>query len=283
VQKGWVVKEWSRERERVRLAEAPTIAIEARPTNPVVEFLGTVLDVLHYGLPKTHDADVLTKKLRTIVAGQGYVLRDDGIHLLVEEDPEGFTRATDRSSVDLSTAPARWTGDGSAEITLSRRSRVSESSVSSRRVRQSTSQAAGELVKSLEGSPDVQEAPTRESPDSMQVLSEIVTWKEASPTGRVSRQHAFIGVDDAMLEIDVRRPAGDAQDVRSRLLIYRFMRGLRIQKDDVSYLTTDEWYEKRFGWTAPLRYNAFFSLLSSVAFAALLLAIAGWRLSRIDF
>lgn len=283
VQGIWVTSEWGREREHARAAELPAVAIEARPSNPVLDFLGLVLNSLHYSLPKTHDADVLTKKLRTIVAGRGYVLRDDGIHLRVEEDPEGFRMTTEGGSVDLSKAPARWTGDGSAEIALSRRSRVVDATSSSRRVRQSTSQAAGELVKSLEGSPDVQGAPTRESPESMQVLSEIVRWIEASPGGKVAREHVFIGVDDSMLELDVRRPAGDEQNLRSKFVVFRFMRGLRIQKDDVTFLGKDEWYEKRFGWTAPLRYNAFFSLLSSLAFAAILLGISCWRLSRIDF
>jgi hypothetical protein len=61
------------------------------------------------------------------------------------------------------------------------------------------------------------------------------------------------------------------------------MKGVRVERDEVSFLGKDEWYEKRFGWTAPLRFNAFFSLLSSFAFAALMLGISAWRLSRIDF
>jgi hypothetical protein len=285
VQKIWVTGQWAREREHARFADAPEASARAEAEkSPILVFLGDTLSVLHYALPKTHDADVLTKKLRTIVAGKGSVVRDDAIHLVVADDPSGYRLATDRGSVDLSKTPARWIGEGSSEITLSRRSRTNEAGSSSRRGRQSTSQAATELVKTLENSSSIVAGSlTRESPDSMQLLSEIVRWNETGPAGSVGRQHAFIGVDDWMVEVDVRQPGADAQSLRDKVEVLRFMMGVRVEKDDVSFLGQEEWYEKRFGWTAPLRFNAFFSLLSSIAFAALMLGISAWRLSRIDF
>jgi hypothetical protein len=42
-------------------------------------------------------------------------------------------------------------------------------------------------------------------------------------------------------------------------------------------------YGERFGWRAPLPYNAWLSLGSTLAFAGLVLALAWWRLLRIDF
>jgi hypothetical protein len=47
----------------------------------------------------------------------------------------------------------------------------------------------------------------------------------------------------------------------------------------------DPWkvYGKRFGWRAPLAYNAWLSLGTTLAFAGLVLACAWWRLARIDF
>jgi hypothetical protein len=62
-----------------------------------------------------------------------------------------------------------------------------------------------------------------------------------------------------------------------------FVDGLKPERDTALELDADDWYERRFGWTAPLKYNAFFSLASSILFAALMLFIARWRLSRIDF
>jgi hypothetical protein len=277
----WTLQEWKGERQSSTDADAPSAALQARvKDNALVRVLGATLDGLHYSLPKTHDADVLTKKLRTVVAGREYVLRDEAVKFVVEADPEGFKRTSEGGSVDLTQSPANWV-QGESEITLSRRSRTKEGEGSSRRSRQSTSQAASELVKSLAGAPTVQGEPKRESPDSLQLLSEIVTWTETGPNGPIARQHAFIGVEDWMIELDARQPS--SQDLRSMATVRRFMRGMRVLQDNVRFLGTAEWYENRFGWTSPLRFNAFFSLLSSIAFAALMLLISSWRLSRIDF
>jgi hypothetical protein len=45
----------------------------------------------------------------------------------------------------------------------------------------------------------------------------------------------------------------------------------------------EEWYENRFDWDAPWRYNIFFSVGSSLAFVLVTLALGTWRLKRIDF
>jgi hypothetical protein len=43
------------------------------------------------------------------------------------------------------------------------------------------------------------------------------------------------------------------------------------------------WYDDRFDWDAPLAFNAWFSIGSSLAFVAVMLLFGFWRLSRIDF
>jgi len=47
--------------------------------------------------------------------------------------------------------------------------------------------------------------------------------------------------------------------------------------------TQVNWYEKQLSFDAPLRFNLFFSIGSSLAFAALMLALGWWRLTRIEF
>ena len=54
-------------------------------------------------------------------------------------------------------------------------------------------------------------------------------------------------------------------------------------RDAASSLEAGPWYESRFGWTAPVQHNAFVSLATSFAFLVVMLGIATWRLSRIDF
>ncbi len=47
--------------------------------------------------------------------------------------------------------------------------------------------------------------------------------------------------------------------------------------------TEGTWYSKQLALDAPLRFNLFFSIGSSVAFALLMLALGWWRLTRIEF
>ncbi len=48
-------------------------------------------------------------------------------------------------------------------------------------------------------------------------------------------------------------------------------------------LDPQAWRERQFGWTAPVAHNAFASIGSTLAFCAALMAIALWRLRRMDF
>lgn len=43
------------------------------------------------------------------------------------------------------------------------------------------------------------------------------------------------------------------------------------------------WHAERFGWTSAWKFNAFYSLGSSLAFIAAVLGFCAWRLRRIDF
>ena len=45
----------------------------------------------------------------------------------------------------------------------------------------------------------------------------------------------------------------------------------------------DTWYRDQLRLDAPLRFNILFSVGSSLLFAAAVLALGAWRLSRMDF
>jgi predicted exporter len=45
----------------------------------------------------------------------------------------------------------------------------------------------------------------------------------------------------------------------------------------------DDPHSREFGWSAAWRHNAWFSIATTAAFIVLTLALAGWKLSRIDF
>ncbi len=287
----WTLKEYGTEVERLRTesAEDDTDMLQGSQTNPAVKFLAAVLDGFHYVLPKTNDADVLTKQLRKAVAGGDFVIEDPGGKLAVVHDPDALARGTTEREVDLSASPATWTasegGREVARLTLGRKLRTVEkkSGDKVRTVRTSASTAANELVKSLNARTDLEGKPTRSTPLSDGAVRELVSWKERRDGALVARDHAFLPLDDWMYEIDVAADAGWYERNSQADALQEFFRALKPQRDRAGDIPPDEWYERRFGFGGPTKYNAIFSLSTSIAFAALMLLIARWRLSRIDF
>ncbi|HVS10964.1 MAG TPA: hypothetical protein VMS76_13935, partial [Planctomycetota bacterium] len=110
------------------------------------------------------------------------------------------------------------------------------------------------------------------------VRGERFAWLEGEPP-RVHRIFAFHG-GGFRFEVEAEGPADWMQSAEALEAEKTFLRSFEVHDDDDNPFSL---YEHRFGWTAPLKYNAFFSIGSSLAFAAAMLALGWWRLSRIDF
>lgn len=292
----WMTSEYGR--EQVQAAESEDRGDPAAPQKQpqaILVFLGQVLDTLHYTLPKTTDADVLTRKLRTVVARRSTALHDEGAKLSIDSDPQGLTRDPRAATLDLLQTPAVWTskrpdGTETGQLSLSRRSRLVErpppagrKDEKPRTTRQSTNQAANEFLKTLEGRPGIAAPPTKEHRSEGTLSFEVVSWTETEPGGTFARERLFCGVEDWMYELDVRARVDSGEEFVREMHLRRFLEGWHVDQDDARFLDPKSWYELRFGWGAPLKFNAFFSLFSSFAFAVLMLAIATWRLGRTDF
>jgi ABC-type transport system involved in multi-copper enzyme maturation permease subunit len=292
----WIGKEWATERQTSERENAGPDAVQQLEAGlPILKFLHVTLDGLHYALPKTNDADVLTRKLRTVVAGRSTVLFDEAGKLEIDRNPEGFSLETAGGTVDLLRTPTIWVSKGpdgmeTARITLSRRSRLLERlppnarpDEKPRTVHQSTGQAASEFLKSLEGRAGIVGTPDKQHEPSVRVSGDLVRWSEDGATGRLVRQRMFFSVDDWMYELDVTLNQAETRLGERETRAGQFMDGVRVVRTEAAYVDPKEWYEARLGWTAPIKFNAFFSILSSLAFAILMLAAAAWRLARIDF
>ena len=59
-----------------------------------------------------------------------------------------------------------------------------------------------------------------------------------------------------------------------------FLRGLHL---GARLVAPDDWYKEQFDWDSEWRYNAFFSIGTSLAFALLCLMFSAYRLNRYDF
>lgn len=291
----WVVKEHSQERDRQKV-EASDADPDAKPStpSPIVAVLTTVLDGFHYVLPKTNDAEVITQQLRRAVGAPENVLLDRAGKLAVTREPEGFGRSPAELEVDLERAPATWIskrmdGGEAARITLSRRSRLlDETDKSGNRKRQSANQAAAELLRATEKRVDLASKPQRERRPGKALGVEFVSWVEKGERGDVERVRAFLPLESAMFEIDASAASGELGSAKGEALdlltrVAEFTDGFKPAQESALFLEPEPWYAKVFGWSAPLKYNAAFSIASSLLFAALMLGIAQWRLSRIDF
>lgn len=286
----WVFKEHSRASAQ-EAAEAEDDA-EAREKlaaydAPLLSTLVVALDTAHFVLPKTRDADVLTTQLRRAVTGPEFALEDANGNLSFEREPDGLVRASAEHVVDLSARPVEWIaareGIQYARITASRHSRIVERSGKPRPARTPDSAAAREFLRVLEGRKDLPGKPVLERDMSIPSVRSLVKWTEKAGDGLVDHVRAFYGNGDWMYEFDFEartdwKPRADSFDT-----FRRFLAGVAPQRKTAAELRPDEWYPKRFGFGAPLRYNAAFSLGTSIAFGLVMLLIACWRLSRIDF
>jgi ABC-type transport system involved in multi-copper enzyme maturation permease subunit len=302
VQSLWVANEHHSERERVsretRVQDPErAAAIETKSDDTVIALLRLSIQTMHYALPKTNDAEILTRKLRSAVSPRNARVTDREGNLCVEENPDDFT-LEHGGELDLSKEPARWIardahGVEEGRIELSRRSRVIEKTPGDARGskpgaepkvrRQFASDAATELARSLLIRPEVKVKPTRGRDRVGALGAETVTWTERGDAHDVARQHTFFTSGDWMFELDISLRAGwlteDQRDERIGMFLARFTPA----EPNAISLNQADWYARQLTWSAPLRYNVLFSIGSSFAFCLAMLALAWWKIARIDF
>jgi ABC-type transport system involved in multi-copper enzyme maturation permease subunit len=301
VQGIWVASEHGSERDRasrearVQDSERPA-AVEAKPDDTVIALLRLFVQTAHYILPKTNDAEILTHKLRTAVSPKEVRVRDREANLEIDADPQGFT-LENGGELDLSKDTVSWVakdaqGAEQGRIELSRRSRVFEKppadvrgkpGAEPRVRRQFASDAATELARSLLTRPEVKVKPTRGRDRVGAMGAETVSWTEMRDGKEVARQHTFFTTGDWMLEIDASLRAGWlTEDERAERMGAFFARFAPIEPNAIT-LSQAEWYARQLTWDAPLRFNVLFSIGSSISFCVAMLALAWWKIARIDF
>ncbi|MBI5365329.1 MAG: ABC transporter permease [Planctomycetes bacterium] len=319
VHSSWLVKSFFQESEAADAVRAELEHSGTEETGEVVKptaqesespwimrMLMTTLDSLHYALPKTSDADYLTKKLRKAVEGEPWRIVDDDSKLSVTELPEGFEivePSGGRLHVDASKQPIVFVARGehgeAGRIEIARKTRIVErpdtSGKGARTRKLSTQMVADALVehaKRAEGLVgDV--AIEKTTVDGLYALA--VHWTAGGQNHTV---HVMTSNDWA-LEIAThfavewkptlggrrRGPPEPGErgvvEEQARLLRH-FLGGVRIARQ-VDVPNPEEWYEKRFTWSAPLSSNIAFSIGSSLLFIALMLGCAWWKLRRIEF
>jgi ABC-type transport system involved in multi-copper enzyme maturation permease subunit len=238
-------------------------------------FVVTV-DTLHYALPKTTDTTLIARDLRTRIENADKDYIDDDTTLTVAAVPAGFAREQ-RSSLNhggLLWIARHPSGLGEAHWTLKKE-----------KARDTGSRTAivKALKKRLDDDPNVPATDRKsEHSDISGHPAERMQWTEKrGDESRLRRQWAFQD-GEYMFTLDYDAELAWAQGEAQEHSAQVFVAGLRFA-DDVQANPLESDYEKRFGWHSELKYNAWFSIGSTLAFIAVVLALGWWKLSRTDF
>ena len=230
----------------------------------------TTLDVLHYTLPKTADATLIAQKLRHQIKYKGYELLEEATGLQIQAPPAGFTRQG--TAADLDGKGVVWLpagGEDGRSITLRRQPAQR---------RAGASDAIRAEVASRPGASAITTSNKRIAGKNTIRLE----WTEE--TAERTRRHRIdifrAGPSDYLLEV-VGEPEWFEDPLRAKP-VEEFIELIAFGKGPNSD-NPMEYYDYRFGWTAPLKYNIFFSIGSTLAFLLVVLGLAWWRLEHVDF
>lgn len=271
--------------EEVRTTAAP----DDEPST-FVRVLVFTLDVFHYVLPKTTDADYLAKRLRGAIDAP--LFRDDETRVAVFRLPEGAEELDPTARV-VATVPqvigervwaARVVGTDATYSLWSRPGADEEVERGGRtRVRrESSSKAAAALRDALQPDGEVQRDGVRfgSSSAGSPIGATLLRWRQGGEDAPRALVAAVFRSGDRIYTALLDAGPAEASEERLDELWRRF--DVRAGLDDVT-ANDANWYAKRFGFDSELRYNAFFSLGSSLAFTVLMLFLGWLRLSRIEF
>lgn len=291
----WEVKE-REQAERSELIELRNRKAEGADVfDRVAYYAGIAVDLAHFTLPKTNDASLIAKRLRQRLSDEGPELYDSEADLTVIIAPEGFERESD----DLTGTGALWLdASRDASVRLKRRPYQGEQDLEGRYGRDwrhvLVDSGVDPLLASLRADPQVEELLLTRSrrgswtddeawQDSDRSVADRTTAALAWQRGQRAYETVFFGdYPQWLYSIESEAPLEvftDPEFVRARRGFEASFQFNREHREE----GPRSWYEKRFDWNAPLPFNIWFSILSSLAFALAVLGLAGWRLARIDF
>jgi hypothetical protein len=280
IHRSWIAYKYSSAEQEVVAQEAKASGEEApnAERGGVLGLLTSTLNLVHHVLPKTTDADLIVNNLRETIQGELAVLEDPSLGARISELPEELQLIGEGGQRSLRQSPWTWRWTRGAEelgeISVHAESRTI-AQADGRNKRKSARVSAREFLATL----PTQAQAVQKQLNVGRFGGEFVRWQ----TEEQVQIRSWTSVDDDFLIGEVRASvnAGSASEVEHQL--ERVLSRLEFQRDDPRALSAEDWYKRRLSWTSPWYYNYAYSILSSLLFAALLLAVSCWRLSRIDF
>lgn len=247
-------------------ARNPEKSIPDADESPAYSMLRTGLTAYHVLAPKSRDATRMAKSWRKRFEATPE-FRDADLGLDVLEPPPGFKREP-RSSFEgegltwLAPHP-----EGSGEASWKLRSQDME-------VIGSRSGMVKKLRKELSVDPVRGDISGR--------YTDRFEWVEDRGGEKRLRRRWVFQINSRILTLDYDAEATWARDVEQENNAQKFVASIRIE-DALSQQMTGADYDAYFGWNEPWRFNAWFSILTTVGFIVFVLALGIGRLKRIDF
>ncbi len=266
VHTGWQIKEWQQTRHKIEISAGE--ATEGDDPSTLMNGMLATLDVLHYTLPKTSDAVVISQSLRRAIAERGLAFKDEKSGLKINVAPKGFESQSVGDS-DLPTL-AIWTQPkGPGKITLKRWG------YRERRRREAVKELDAKLADM--GIKEVRKEDDRMLGNDAQQRR----WSEPRGEQSIDRETLFFNGTGYLYSLEFELPEGyrGDQDHNEELREFQFS----FNQEGGNPNSPDKFFQVQASWTAELKYNLWFSVGSTLAFIALLLGLANWKLSRIDF
>jgi ABC-type transport system involved in multi-copper enzyme maturation permease subunit len=239
----------------------------AEPTSAASAVFGVVLDAYHLIGPKNGDGARIAKALRERLDYVEPEFVDEELGLTIDASPEGFQREP-RSA--LRQEGLTWLAphpDSGGEATW--------------RIKAESVERAGELSavsKALRKELGVDSKPTIIG----KVTGRRFEWTEQRGQESRLRRRWLVQVNDELLTVDYDAEAAWAAREESERMARAFTSGWLLEGDAKRRARAAS-YDDLFTWDAPWRFNAVLSILTTLLFIALTLALGWWKLSRIDF
>ena len=277
---GWMAKEMFQDAEGrgARLSVEADLErgdAQAQPGEPEqksawVKAAFVALDTARVVLPKTTDAGLIARKLRRDVELSYAELFDPEGGLLIQGPPEGWERRAGAEA--LSGEGALWVLDaGTASLRLTRRDEGELSRI----------RAARDLRRELEGRADVRDVEDQRGRIADTTTSRV-DWVVDGPDGERAHRAHFLPGSGCLYRLEIEGTRAWRDDTAADEVVQRFVEGMSFNQSSFASDPATR-FENLLGWDSPWAYSIVFSILSSLAFLALVLGIAWWRVSRIDF
>ena len=234
----------------------------------MINGLLVALDVLHYTLPKTNDAAVISKSLRKALSEARLAFKDETSGLKINVEPKGFTL----QSVAKEDLPiiAVWTQpDGSGRITLKRWT------YKERKRRQALKELDDQLT--AMGILEVK----KDRDHVLGEYAEVRRWSEPRNEQVIDRETLFFNGAGQLFTLEYELPKGWREDPEHEQDLREFQ--FSFDQAGEGSGRPDKIFEEHASWTGELKYNLSFSIASTLLWIAVVLGLACWRLSRIDF